>query len=62
MNQCQVPGCEHSAEHEICRPHWRRVPGQIKRAVMALNGEKTPEYHALIQEAIDSVRNVRNVA
>lgn len=61
MALCQVPDCEHEAEHEICRPHWRRVPGAIKRKVVLLGTTGVPAYVDLIAEAIEAVRHMRNV-
>lgn len=62
MKPCQVPGCPHTTDNEICKAHWRRVPGHLKRQAMTYGVNRTPVYYEIIAAAIDAVRNVRNVA
>jgi hypothetical protein len=62
MSSCRVPRCSHATDREICKPHWRRVRGDIKRlaTIAQERGDKT-SYEAAIEMAIIDVRHARNV-
>lgn len=63
MKQCEVPECGHMTDREMCPPHWRRVPGSIKRdAHNATESHDPIAYRDAIDRAIDAVRFSRNVS
>lgn len=60
MADCRVPKCGNKADREICKPHWRKVPGNVKREIMITDREQNPRlYDELIDEAVAKVAGVR---
>jgi len=55
MNKCPVPNCPRARRrgHLMCSEHWRRVPGDVKRRVLAVTDRI--EGHTAALQAIESV-------
>jgi hypothetical protein len=60
-HKCVADGCkrEISMTYLMCRPHWRKVPRQIQRAILNTLGDRDRRLYELhVREAIDAVSKV----